>query len=325
MLQWELLKTPRSLCSLRLKYFIYCPVTSDHPIDIDQIVGYLQAVCTPPKKEHHMVTSLISQFFYSFPLKNLKIFIRTLILCFILFQPALDALSSGIAVPCYYKHFKYLPALLNSLAKQTQMPDEVVISLSQIEHLTKKEMDDLELGPWPFEVKIIRRTGVYMEGSNRTTAARNVSSDIVICIDADDIPHPQRVEAIMQLFEAIPDSGMVLCGHAYCPGECIICERAIPLYYPAEFANLRFFLGPHTWCKLQGPSDFTQWDSGVHNGSPSLRRCLFDDDLIFWTDLKNGADLEFNKMIIKNQDVYLIQLPLLHYFNARSSGADVGR
>lgn len=237
----------------------------------------------------------------------------------------LQALSSSVAVPCYYKHFKYLPSLLTSLTQQTCLPDEVVISLSQVEYLTNEEIDALENSPWPFPVEIIRRVGVFMEGSNRTTAARHCSSDIILCVDADDIPHPQRIEAVLQLFSTLPDADMVLCGHAYCPGEAIVCEPAIPFFLPAEYAQLRFNLGPHTWIHLDDISGLTRWASGVHNGSPSFRRSLLETRL-YWSDLKNGADLKFNSLVIsQNHQTYLIQLPLLHYFNGRSSGADVGR
>lgn len=237
----------------------------------------------------------------------------------------LEALSCSVAVPCYYKHFQYLPKLLESLASQTHIPDEVVISLSQVENLPPNEVDALEIGPWPFSVKIIRRQGIYMEGSNRTMAARNCQSDIIFCIDADDVPHAQRIEAVLQLFEAIPEAEMVLCGHAYCPGEAIICEPAIPFYSVQEYSQVRFELGPHTWLQMLDRSALSRWSTGVHNGSPTLKRNVIDQGY-YWTDLKNGADLEFNSRVIDDKYVaFLIQLPLLHYFNGRSSGADVGR
>lgn len=234
------------------------------------------------------------------------------------------ALSASVAIPCYYKHFKYLPTLLESLTQQTCLPDEVVISLSQVEQMTSEEIDLLEGGPWPFPVKIIRRVGQFMEGANRTTAAQCCSSDVILCVDADDIPHPQRVEAVLQLFNALPNADMALCGHAYCPGEAIVCDRNIPFFYPDEYAQVRFELGQHTWMSLDA-GGLTRWATGVHNGSPSFRRSLLESGII-WTDLKNGADLKFNTMIIKHgHPTYLIQLPLLHYFNGRSSGADIGR
>lgn len=237
----------------------------------------------------------------------------------------LQALSSSVAIPCYYKHFKYLSSLLTSLSQQTCLPDEVVISLSQVEYLSSEEIDALEAGPWPFHVEMIRRVGVFMEGSNRTMAARHCSSDIILCIDADDVPHPQRIEAVLQLFSTLPNVDMVLCGHAYCPGEAIVCEPAIPFFFPLEYVQLRFDLGPHNWLQLDDQSGLTKWASGVHNGSPSFRRHLLETG-IHWSDLKNGADLEFNRSVIaQNHPTYLIQLPLLHYFNGRSSGIDVGR
>lgn len=250
-----------------------------------------------------------------------------LLLCtiFVSWSANLGALSSAVAVPCYYKHFKYLPGFLESLTRQTRLPKEVVISLSQVEHLPAEEVDALEAGPWPFRLEILRRAGVFMEGSNRTNAARHCSADVILCIDADDIPHPQRVEAVVQLFEVLPEADLVLCGHAYCLGESIVCERAIPFFSPTEYAEMRFELGPHTWLRLSHKGDLQHWSSGIHNGAPSLRRTLLDTG-VYWSDLKNGADLEFNSAVIARQHpTYLIQLPLLHYFNGRSSAADVGR
>lgn len=237
----------------------------------------------------------------------------------------LAALTSAVAVPCYYKHFMYLPGLMQSLSLQTRLPDEVVISLSQVELLEPHQIDALEAQHWPFQLTIIRRTGVYMEGANRTTAAKKCRADIVLCIDADDIPHPQRVEAVVQLFKAKPEAKVVLCGHAYCPGESLICDKAIPFYTPKDFAASRFELDAANWVKLHTREDLINWPSGIHNGSPSIRRSIMEDD-VKWSDLKNGADLEFNALMLqKYGESYFIQLPLLHYYNRRSSGADVGR
>jgi glycosyltransferase involved in cell wall biosynthesis len=258
-------------------------------------------------------------------LTALRTFLFIATFCFSFSQQQLMALTASVAVPCYYKHFHYLPQLLTSLAAQSQLPDSVVVSLSQVEMMPEADIDALEAITWPFELKIIRREGVFMEGSNRTRAALECTSDIVLCIDADDIPHAQRIEAVVQLFEAEPDAVMVLCGHAYCPGNAIVCEKAIPFFTPEEYEQVHFSLGSHTWKHLQHAEDLCDWPSGVHNGAPSIKRSALDDGS-YWTDRKNGADLEFNQMILrKHQQTYLIKLPLLHYFNARSSGADIGR
>lgn len=237
----------------------------------------------------------------------------------------LDAMTSSVAVPCYYKHFKFLPGLLQSITMQTVLPDKVVISLSQIENLEQEEIDKLEFAPWPFKVEIIRRKGVFMEGANRTTAVLQCDTDIVLCIDADDIPHPQRIEAVLQLFEFCPNAQMVLCGHAYTPDESIICEPSLSTISSEEFMKMRFELNSNTWLRIYDKTDLQNWSSGVHNGSPALRRSIMNNGY-YWTDLKNGADLEFNNSILMDRhESYLISIPLLHYYNGRSSGADIGR
>lgn len=246
------------------------------------------------------------------------------VLC--LWVGGMEALTSGIAIPCYFKHFRYLGTLIESLAGQTRLPDEVVVSLSQVEELAEEEIAALEAGPWPFKVKVVRRQGVFMEGANRTMAAKTCCSDIVLCIDADDIPHPQRVEAVMSLFEQTPSALLVLCGHAYCPGEAIVCEASIPFFTPNEYEAQRWDLKSVRWKRLKSAEDLTLWSSGIHNGSPSLRRVLLDHEGILWTDRKDGADLEFNSLVLNTfGQTYLIQLPLIHYFNGRSSGHDIGR
>ena len=243
----------------------------------------------------------------------------------LVFPLALLGLTASVAVPCYHKHFLYLPDLLQHLAQQTQVPEEVVIALSQVEELHPSDIDCLEAGPWPFRLVILRREGVFMEGANRTLAARSASQQIVLCIDADDLPHPQRVEAVCAFFDRMEKANFVLTGHAYCPGYSIVCEPTIPFYTEEEYSLLRFPLTGEYWVPLHTREDLTRWDSGVHNGSPSFRREILDGG-VFWTDRKNGADLEFNiKVVESDLGAYLLTLPLIHYYNQRSSGTDIGR
>lgn len=243
----------------------------------------------------------------------------------LVFPLAVLGLTASVAVPCYHKHFLYLPDLLQHLAQQTQIPEEVVIALSQVEELHPWEIDRLEGEPWPFRLVILRREGVFMEGANRTLAALSASQQIVLCIDADDVPHPQRVEAVCAFFDRMEEADFALTGHAYCSGHSIVCEPTIPFYTQEEYSLLRFDLTGEYWVPLEAREDLMRWDSGVHNGSPSFRREILDGGL-FWTDRKNGADLEFNiKVLESGLGGYLLTLPLIHYYNQRSSGVDIGR
>jgi len=49
----------------------------------------------------------------------------------IFFVPSILGITCSVIIPCYYGHFKYLPELLEALCQQTELPDEVVISISE--------------------------------------------------------------------------------------------------------------------------------------------------------------------------------------------------
>lgn len=108
---------------------------------------------------------------------------------------------TSVIVPCVARHFFWLSGLLESYQNQTVKPDEIVISLSEVEKLSSSEIDKLERGLWGFKLKILRNNGVIIDGDNRTIAMDNSTGEILIFSDADDIPHPQRVEIAKYFFE----------------------------------------------------------------------------------------------------------------------------
>lgn len=245
------------------------------------------------------------------------------------FSPIYCLEDISVAVPCYWKHFQYLEDLLDRLCQQTHLPKEVIISLSQIENLAPETIDSLENRSWPFSVKILRRPGIHMEGSNRTLAASSTHSPLIACIDADDLPHPQWLEAICKVFETQPKTLGVFFGHAYCPGSSNMCTKTIPWYDTVTYAALRWDLSRFELTEIRHVDEFRRWDTGIVNGSLSIHRDALNNGLV-WFDRKNGADIECNQSLLHqahslNSHVFFIKLPLLHYLNARSSGRDVGR
>lgn len=149
--------------------------------------------------------------------KNLRIprYFALVLLCFLSILDSLLALalpvskrdtpremSTSIIIPCDILHFPLLFPLLEYFQNQTTLfPDEIVISLSNTNDLYKEEIYSLENHSWPFSVKIISHRDKKSAGLNRNIAAFNSSKDILICQDADDLPHPQRVEIIKYMFE----------------------------------------------------------------------------------------------------------------------------
>jgi len=110
-------------------------------------------------------------------------------------------MTTSVIIPCVARHFFWLSGILESYQNQTVRPDEVVVSLSEVEKLNQSEISKLENGLWDFKLKIIRNRGIIHDGENRTIAMDNSLGEILIFSDADDIPHPQRVEVAKYIFE----------------------------------------------------------------------------------------------------------------------------
>ena len=103
----------------------------------------------------------------------------------------------AVCIPCYITHVKYLPDLLNSIARQTRRPDIISISVS-----------GCTVPPSAPECEIpIRFRTTTVKGSpaeNRNWAAQAVldDCDMLSFIDADDIMHSKRIEIVEKLMVA---------------------------------------------------------------------------------------------------------------------------
>lgn len=64
-------------------------------------------------------------------------------------------LKTSVIIPCASSHFPLLEGLLISYAKQTRLPDEIVISLSAADSIGRIGIAALEQKSWGFALKII--------------------------------------------------------------------------------------------------------------------------------------------------------------------------
>lgn len=100
----------------------------------------------------------------------------------------------GVAVPCYIGHVKQLLNLLDSLEKQTVLPDKVVVSSSSTEKLEIHNK-------YSFPIAIITCVDKKTAAENRNIAASYLlDMDYITFFDADDIMHPQRIEILHKVF-----------------------------------------------------------------------------------------------------------------------------
>ena len=89
----------------------------------------------------------------------------------------------GVAIPCYYGHIQRLYDLLESIEKQTILPDKVVVSSSSTSELKCDKI-------YSFPLEVIVTECKQNASKNRNVAASKLlDMDYITFIDADDVMH----------------------------------------------------------------------------------------------------------------------------------------
>lgn len=224
------------------------------------------------------------------------------------------AVKTSIIIPCHAKHFHFVPELLDHYKKQTVWPDEVVISITE-DHFQKIKNDDLIKVTgihWPFDVKLAIDPSLESSpGQNRNYACEASTGDLLICQDADDIPHPQRVEMIKYIFENYYADFLI--HRFYYSGDTDESKfRTIPI---EEAENLCQYLNYYGEISDKG---------SAHQGEVAISRLVFER--VKWGHQRTGEDEEFNNVVFNlfNYKI-LLNFYLINYrieFSLATSGLD---
>lgn len=98
-----------------------------------------------------------------------------------------------------YNGGKYLQALLDSLAKQTVLPYELVVSDDNSSDDTIRIIEDFS-NTAPFNVKLIKNQKQLGVIKNFATAFNNTSGDLIAYCDQDDIWHHEKLAKCVEHF-----------------------------------------------------------------------------------------------------------------------------
>lgn len=105
-------------------------------------------------------------------------------------------MTFGIAIPTYIKHLSKLDSLLNSIQNSTVLPNEVSVSCSSYDNSDYY----IDYSKYTFKLNVHFHSEYKNPSMNRNYAADKLNTDIISFIDGDDIPHPQRIEFILNSF-----------------------------------------------------------------------------------------------------------------------------
>lgn len=126
---------------------------------------------------------------------------RRIFLLFCLFSTLHAVEKISVIVPCHYSHFYLLHDLVEAYANQTVIPNEIIISLSQSDQIPAPDITAFKTKNWPFKVILLCHLQKLTAALNRKMAAKASTGDLILFQDADDLPHPKRVEIVKYIFE----------------------------------------------------------------------------------------------------------------------------
>lgn len=204
-------------------------------------------------------------------------------------------LKVSVIVPCAAQHVLRLPELMEAMRRQTRLPDEVVIAVSGC---ALGAIPRLDAGT---DLKIVHNAERITAGGNRNRAVVSARGDVVVFQDADDLPHLQRVEIIVALFERYE------------------IDHLMHFFYYLKEEPSRFSIEQAAACSTYR-TDFMKavpYRTGlvkcVTNGNVAVMREIAK--VVQWPDRsRKGEDVDFNSAVYaRTKRTAVTELPLITY------------
>jgi lipopolysaccharide biosynthesis glycosyltransferase len=201
------------------------------------------------------------------------------------------ATTITVGVPAILEDMKTLQYLIDSVEKQTVLPDEIVIymtgSTSKSPSVFKQSTN--------IPVRIFTEATKKMSGYSRNRVMEKASSKFVMFCDADDMMHPRRVEMVKDNLRK--GYTLVLNGHQDPPFDQVLSSDVSThedLVRSAHTTNTRSPLLPKS-------------PSGVTHGHPTVSREIGLKHM-YKENFHGGEDTEFLHRLLLSGDVRAIFL-----------------
>lgn len=225
-------------------------------------------------------------------------------------RPRRIGLRTSVIVPCSHKHVQLLPDLLgHQLSRQSRQPDEIVVALSGC--AVPRALPD--------GIRLVHSAAPLTAGQNRNRGADVATGDLLIYQDADDLPHPQRVEIVAGLFEAY-EVEHLMHGYVYARGS------RWSVGYPGSVSGSASLDGP---VELPPSSVEEAATKSAYRSEPASSTRVTNGEIAFvravsvvrWPERAGtGTDTEFNRLVYARfERTVTTDLPLVVYRHDLSS------
>jgi glycosyltransferase involved in cell wall biosynthesis len=195
---------------------------------------------------------------------------------------------------------RYLPEQLASLARQTHLPTELVVSDDGSDDGTLEILESFSRGA-PFEVRVLSDQPRLGFAGNFGRALRCCAGDVVFFSDQDDVWHERKIERVYETMLARPHVHLVI-------HDRLITDGSLHGSGVSTLGALRARQG--------------SVDDYVAGSSTALRRALVDLALPFPELDRLGHDSWVHLLARALDAVYVLDEPLMQY---RRHGTNVSR
>lgn len=121
----------------------------------------------------------------------------------ILTGTGLRLMNLSLVIPCTHRDVVLVPDLLEAYANGAERPDQVIVSVSNAHMADGAVLERIAaIGVSRFaEILILKHPRRMFHGPNRQAASERAIHELICYQDADDTPHPQRIQIVKRLFE----------------------------------------------------------------------------------------------------------------------------
>jgi len=207
------------------------------------------------------------------------------------------SLTTSIIIPCHHKHACYLYNLIEDFEKQSILPQQIVISLSGAENISQGIIQKINNKLWPFEIKLIVSLKSNSGSRNRNIACDNATKDIIICQDADDLSHFQRIEIIKYFFETYKIEHLM---HG-------MVDRIEDFQIYTDFEKIK-------WFNFSDPGKIFGSNLRIANGPVAFRKHVFQQAK-YNESINLGEDLRFNGLVYSLYKDTIVILADIYLYN----------
>lgn len=217
-------------------------------------------------------------------------------------------MTIGIAIPSCKSYLHHLENLLDNISQQTFKPDQVSVSISDIDHYTPKK-------DYGFNLIITTHKESKKGDENRHIASLKLTTDLVSFFDCDDLMHPSRTEKILKIFE---DKEILALTHGYDVSKNVHKNNIHTL---DEFLKINEELVVHKNVidtvndKTFFPVSSTMGEISMHNAHVTVRKEVLN--IVSSHNNHIYADSVFNSDLVKNGIKISFCPNLLSYYNIR--------